>query len=178
MVLGCLLAQMGLAYGYVFPALAKDILGEMGWTRSEFAFARLPQLATMAAASPVVGFLALRYGARRVILAAITLLGGVFLVFPEVNSLYQYYALMMVTGLALTGVGDITVGHMVSQWVARSRGLALGIVYAGSNIAGVLLVPAVVALAQQTNWRTALLALGNHVKSSPFVVLAIHPRDG
>ncbi len=159
-VLGCLLAQMGLAYGYVFPALAKDILGEMGWTRSEFSFARLPQLATMAAASPVVGFLALRYGARRVILAAITLLGGVFLVFPEVNSLYQYYALMMVTGLALTGVGDITVGHMVSQWVARSRGLALGIVYAGSNIAGVLLVPAVVALAQQTNWRTALLALG------------------
>ena len=42
-VLGCLLAQTGLAYGYVFPALAQDILGEMGWTRSQFSFARLPQ---------------------------------------------------------------------------------------------------------------------------------------
>ena len=159
-VLGCLLAQMGLAYGYIFPALANDILGEMGWTRSEFSFARLPQLAAMAAVSPWVGLLSLRYGARRVILAAVALLGMAFLAFPQVSSLDQYYGLMIVTGLALTGVGDITVGHMVSQWVTRSRGLALGIVYAGSNIGGVLLVPIVVALANETDWRTALLAMG------------------
>lgn len=159
-VLGCLLAQMGLAYGYIFPALANDILGEMGWTRSEFSFARLPQLAAMAAVSPWVGLLCLRYGARRVILAAVALLGMAFLAFPQVSSLDQYYGLMIVTGFALTGVGDITVGHMVSQWVTRSRGLALGIVYAGSNIGGVLLVPIVVALANETDWRTALLAMG------------------
>jgi len=159
-VLGCLLVQMGLAYGYVFPALAGDIIAEMGWTRAEFSFARLPQLAAMAAASPFVGLLSVRYGARRIILFAIALLGTVFLLFPKVDGLYQYYALMMITGLALTGVGDITVAHLVSQWVSRSRGLALGLVYAGSNIGGVLLVPAVVALAEETDWRQSLFAMG------------------
>ena len=159
-ILGCLLAQMGLAYGYIFPALANDILGEMGWTRSEFSFARLPQLAAMAAVSPWVGFLSFRYGARRVILSAVVLLGMAFIAFPQIRSLDQYYGLMVVTGFALTGVGDITVGHMVSQWVNRSRGLALGIVYAGSNLGGVLLVPIIVSLGERTDWRTALLAMG------------------
>jgi len=159
-VLGCLLAQMGLAYGYVFPALAPDILDEMGWTRSEFSFARLPQLTAMAAASPFVGFLTLRYGARQIILWAVALLGVIFLAFPLVDSLYQYYALMVATGVALTGVGDVSVGYMVSRWVARSRGFALGIVYAGSNIGGVLLVPLVIVVAERTDWRTALFAMG------------------
>jgi len=151
---------MGLAYGYVFSALAPDILGEMGWTRSEFSFARLPQLAAMAAASPCVGWLTLRYGARKMILWAVALLGVTFLAFPQIDGLYQYYGLMIVTGVALTGVGDVSVGHMVSHWVKRSRGFALGIVYAGSNIGGVLLVPAVVILAERTDWRTALFAMG------------------
>jgi MFS family permease len=159
-VLGCLLAQTGLAYGYVFPALAEDILGEMGWTRSEFSFARLPQLAAMAAASPFVGLLSVRYGARRVIVCSVILLGATFLLFPEIDSLYQYYGLMMLTGIALTGVGDITVSHAVSQWVVGSRGLALGIAYAGSNLGGVLLVPAVVMLAGESDWRSALFAMG------------------
>ena len=159
-VLGCLLAQMGLAYGYVFPALARDILGEMGWSRSEFSFARLPQLAAMAAASPFVGLLSVRYGARRVIVCSIVLLGSVFLLFPRVEDLYAYYALMMVAGLALTGVGDITVSHAVSQWVVRSRGFALGIVYAGSNLGGVLLVPAIVAISAESDWRNALFFMG------------------
>ena len=159
-VLGCLLVQVGLAYGYVFPALAADILGEMGWTRSEFSFARLPQLAAMAAASPVVGLLCVRYGGRRVILTALIFLGALFLLFPGVDSLYQYYGFMVATGLALTGVGDITVAHVVSRWVARSRGLALGLVYAGSNLGGVLLVPAVVAFAAESSWRDALFAMG------------------
>ncbi len=159
-VLGCLLAQMGLAYGYVFPALARDILGEMGWSRSEFSFARLPQLAAMAAASPFVGLLSVRYGARRVIVCSILLLGSVFLLFPRVEGLYEYYALMMVAGLALTGVGDITVSHAVSQWVIRSRGFALGIVYAGSNLGGVLLVPAIVAISAESDWRNALFFMG------------------
>jgi predicted MFS family arabinose efflux permease len=67
---------------------------------------------------------------------------------------------MMLLGLALTGVGDITVGQIVSRWIAQRRGLALGLVYVGSNLGGVLLVPLAVALAERTDWRTALLAMG------------------
>ena len=50
-VLGCLICQMGLAFGYLFAGLATDILDEMGWTRGDYSFARIPQLAMMAAAA-------------------------------------------------------------------------------------------------------------------------------
>lgn len=160
-LVGCLLAQVGLAYGYVFPALASDIMAEMGWTRAEFSFARVPQLAAMAAASPVIGSLVIRHGGRRVLLSAVALLGALFfLLFPRIDNLYTYYALMVAAGLLLTGIGDITVGQIVSQWVNRVRGLALGIVYAGSNLGGLLLVPWIVGLAGRTDWRYALGAMG------------------
>ena len=65
--------QMGLAFGYVFSGLAQDMQDEMGWTRGEFSFARIPQLAMMAAASPIVGTLVIRIGAKRVLTIAILL---------------------------------------------------------------------------------------------------------
>ena len=38
-VLGCLVCQLGLGFGYVFGPLAKDILAEFGWTRAETTWA-------------------------------------------------------------------------------------------------------------------------------------------
>lgn len=159
-VLGCLICQMGLAFGYVFSGLAQDMLDEMGWTRGEFSFARIPQLAMMAAASPIVGTLVIRIGAKRVLTTAIALLGMTLLLMSRLESLYQYYALMVLLGVGLTGVGDITVAQTVSQWIERGRGFALGVVYIGSNLGGVLLVPLAVAVAERASWRTALAGLG------------------
>ena len=159
-LIGCLICQMGLACGYVFGPLAKDILDEMGWARGDYSFARVPQLAVMAFASPVVGTLVIRYGGRRVLMLSVAILGSAFLLIANLDGLFQYYALMMMMGLGLAGVGDITVGQIVSQWVTRRRGLALSIVYVGSNLGGVLLVPLAVAIAERTDWRSALLAMG------------------
>lgn len=160
-MLGCLLAQMGLAYGYVFPALAQDILADTGWTRSELAFARLPQIAIMAAASPFIGTLVFRWGGRKVLAGSAALLGVIFLwFFPRTESLSVYYALMIATGIALAGIGDITVGQVVSQWINRWRGLLLGIVYAGSNLGGLVLVPWVVQISAEQGWREALGTMG------------------
>jgi sugar phosphate permease len=159
-VIGCLVCQMGLAFGYVFSGLAQDMQDEMGWTRADFSFARIPQLAMMAAASPIVGTLTIRLGAKRILSTAIFLLGVTLLLMSQLDGLYQYYALMVLLGLGLTGVGDITVGQTVSQWVEKGRGFALGFVYIGSNLGGVLLVPLAVAVAERSSWRTALAGLG------------------
>jgi len=159
-VVGCMICQMGLGLGYVFGPLAQDILGEMGWSRGEFSLTRLPQLAVMSAASPLIGTLTIRYGARRVLTASIVLLGVTFIGLSRIEGLYEFYLWMMLLGLALTGVGDLTVGQTVCQWVTRSRGLALALVYIGSNLGALLLIPLVVAQADRTSWRDGLMALG------------------
>lgn len=159
-MLGCLVCQLGLGYGYVFGPLARDIITEFGWTRAQYSGARAPQLFVIAAVSPLVGLLSVRFGARRILIASSILIGFAFVLFSRLQSLWQLYAIILLMGLALTGVGDITVGHLVTQWVRRRRGLALGIVYTGSNLAGWLLVPIAVGVAQQTSWRNALLGMG------------------
>ena len=166
-VLGCLLCQMGLGFGYVLNPLAKDIIGELGWTRAEYSAARLPQLLVMSLASPLVGVLTVRVGARPLLVGSALLLGICFAVLSTIESLWAYYALFLLIGLGLTGVGDITVGQVVADWVERGRGLALGIVYVGSNLGGLLLVPIAVAVSDAGSWRQAMLV----VSGTAFFVL-------
>ena len=53
-ILGCLVCQMGLGYGYTFGPLAPDIIAEFGWTRTMYSAARAPQLFVIALASPLI----------------------------------------------------------------------------------------------------------------------------
>ena len=159
-VLGCLVCQLGLGYGYVFGPLAGDIIGEFGWTRAQYSSARAPQLFVIAAMSPLVGVLTVRWGARPILIVSSMLIGVCFLLFSQIQTLWHLYGVVLVLGLAIAGLGDLTVGQVVTQWIRRRRGLALGIVYTGSNLAGWLLVPIAVDVAERTNWRDALFQMG------------------
>jgi MFS family permease len=159
-VLGCLVCQMGLGYGYVFGPLAKDLLEEFGWSRAQYSGARGPQLLVTALSSPLLGALTVRYGARPILVGSTLLLGFAFAGVSGIGSLWQLYALIMLQGLVVTGLGDIAVGQVVSQWVVRSRGLALGIVYTGSNLGGTVLTRAAAWLADHESWRAAFATLG------------------
>jgi len=159
-VLGCLVCQMGLGFGYSFGALAPEILEEFGWTRAAFSSARAPQLWVISLASPLVGWATIRFGGRAVLLGATALLGVGFLALSGLQQLWHLTALIVVLGFALTGVGDIAAGAVVSQWVTRGRGLALGIVYTGSNLGGALVTTLAGAVLAFGSWREAFVAIG------------------
>lgn len=159
-VFGGLVCQMGLGYNYVFGALAPDVIADFGWTKAQFSGARAPQLWIMALASPLIGFLVVRFGSRAVLVTSTVLLGGAFLLLSEMTALWQLYAILCVQALSVTGLGDITVGQMVSRWFGRHRGLALGIVYTGSNLGGALLVRSTTLIAAPGAWRDVFQAMG------------------
>ncbi len=159
-VFGCLVCQIGLGYGYVLGPLAGDIIGDLGWTRAMYSGARAPQLIVASLTSPIVGWLVIRQGSRRILLASIVVLAAAFLLLAHMQSLWQLYVLIMVQGLAVTGLGDITVGQLASEWVQRGRGLALGIVYTGSNIGGYLMVALAGWITELWSWREAFTVMG------------------
>jgi sugar phosphate permease len=157
--LGCLICQMGLGLTYIRTGLAVDLIEGLSLTRAELSSAALPQLLFQALASPLVGFLTVRLGASRVLAVSATFLAFVFLGFSRIDSLSGLYIVIAGVGLGAAGMGDITVGHIVSQWFRRNRGLALGIAYAGSNLGGSVIVAIVTTVAAEHGWRAGLMAV-------------------
>ena len=131
---------MGLGLTYIRTGMAVDLVEGLHLTRSELSSVALPQLIFQSLASPLVGWLTVRLGASRVLAAAATLFAFVFFGFSRIDSLTGLYVVIAGVGLCAAGMGDITVGHVISQWFKKNRGLALGIAYAGSNLGGSLIV--------------------------------------
>ena len=157
--LGALVCQMGLAYGYTLSALAGEIQSDLAWTRTMYAGALGPQILVIALMSPLVGAATIRYGPRRVLVSAGLLLGMSFSLLSGIDALWQLYALIVLLGLSFAGLGDIAVSQAVSQWFRRGRGLALGVVFTGSNLGGYLLIWASGAITEVSSWRTAFLIM-------------------
>jgi MFS family permease len=170
---------MGLGLGgYVFAVFLKPIVADMGWSRTAFSGAGAPFLIAMSLASPLVGVLTERLGARAVFSAAITLVGVALVLFSYMQTLWHFYVLGLFLGAATTGLGDIPAGAVVSQWFGRARGLALGLVYTGSNLGGAIVPIAATAIAAGSSWRTALrvLAVAGWLVILPFALWAVRER--
>ncbi len=158
-VIGCLICQMGLGLTYVSRGLSVEIIEALDLTRTQFAGASTPQLTLQSIASPLVGYLTIRFGASRVLAVSALLFAAVFFFFSQVDSMVGFYVAIAGVGFCAAGMGDISVGHAVTQWVHKNRGLALGIAYAGSNLGGTIMVGLTGAVAGAYSWREGLLTV-------------------
>jgi len=176
-LLGCLVCQTGVGFGYAFAPIAPDLLAEFDWTRAALASARAPQIWVIALASPGVGWLTARFGARTVLAISALVLGTAFAGVSAMQAWWQFALLWGVVGLGVVGLGDIAVGSVVTRWVVRGRGLALGLVYTGSNLGGFFATRAVAAVADHTSWRVAMLCLSAAAVGVLFPVALLAVRD-
>jgi sugar phosphate permease len=180
-LVGCLVCQVGLGLGgYIFAVFLKPIVADLGWTRTAFAAAGGPFLLAMALASPMVGTLTERAGARVVFATGITLVAVALVALSFMERLWHFYLLGFLLGAAATGLGDIPAGAVVTQWFTRRRGLALGLVYIGSNVGGVLVPLIATAVAAHSSWRVALrvLAVGGWCVIFPCALALVRERRG
>jgi len=138
--------------------LAPAMLEELGWSRAWLSAAQTPQGFLIAFASPLVGFGVARFGGRSVLCLGAVLLGAGYALMAGIEAWWHLAVAWSLVGLGVAGLGDITVGAVVAQWVRRSRGLALGIVYAGSNLGGWLATRGMVAVAGEWSWRIGIAA--------------------
>lgn len=178
MVLGCLICQMGVGFNYGLSPLAPDILAEFGWSRALYSSLQWPQGVVIALASPLVGMLVALRGARAVLSISAIVLAGAYAVIAGMQAPWQFALAGGLLGLAVAGLGDIAVGAVVAQWVVRSRGLALGFAYTGSNIGGSLAALGTAALADARGWRIAVgaMAMSALLVLLPAAWFGVHDR--
>lgn len=159
-VLACFVCQLGLGYTYLFSAVLPEATAELGWTRAEFSSGRIPYFLMTALGGLAAGQWTVRYGARPVLVTGALALAGALTLLSRMQDLATYWVAQLLYGLFMAGLGDVAIAGVLTAWVRRRRGLALGFVYAASNVAG-FFVPLIFARGVEARgWRATLLAMG------------------
>lgn len=159
-------STIGLAFGpSVIAVLAvspflQPIEQEFGWTRVQSSLAITIVSYMVVLMSPLQGFLADRFGPRRLILTSIPLFAfGLAAFYFLPNSLALYYALWTLIPLLAVGLWPIAYLQAVTHWFDRRLGLALGCANAGIGV-GTFIVPLIItAIMAFYDWRMAFLGL-------------------
>jgi MFS family permease len=161
-----LAATVGVALGlspipfYEIGVFAPELAREFHWSVASIMGGVFFMMCGSMAGSPAVGFLADRFGTRRVALASVACFGGSLALFPlQTGSLPLYYATWFVMALSGAGTLPITWTRAINQAFDTRKGLALGIALAGGGLSGFLLKPATAAIVAAYGWRAGFLFL-------------------
>lgn len=160
-------AAIGLGLGYApiivysFSVFIKPLTQDLHSSRASISLAfTLANLMT-SISSPVVGRLADRFGAPRVILIATAIFASLLISAPLLSSkLWSFYLFYGSLGLVGSAPAPIPYVKVISRWFDRRRGLALGVTMLGIGT-GAILVP---AFAQKfiamVGWRSTYMLIG------------------
>lgn len=124
--------------GVMIPPLLQEF-GPMGWTPGDILNALAIYTFGAFAASPIIGILTERYGARRVALISIVTFSLAMMALAlNTGSKPLYIFLWLVLAFAGAGTLPITFTRPVANWFDRNRGIALGIALIATGVFGAL----------------------------------------
>lgn len=145
---------------YSLGAFVGPLTTAFGWSRTQVTAA--PLFFTMASlfAGSLVGGLADRYGARRVVIASqILLVLGLAAMSLMGSAIWMLYAGYF--ALAVLGAGTMTMtwARAITGWFVTGRGLALGLSLVGTGLIGAALPSYVNWLVQLGGWQMGYIGL-------------------
>ncbi|WP_074204799.1 MFS transporter [Parasphingorhabdus marina] len=132
---------------------------EFGWTRTEILFPITIFGVIAALLAPAFGWMADRFGVRRVALGSLLAFGLAFAAIaltPTTNAqstLYIYYALWLMVGLIGIGSTPVTWSRAINMWFFKNKGLALGILLLGTSLAAIVVPPVAEWAIREHGWR-------------------------
>jgi len=132
-----------------------------GWTRAEGSLAYSTSQLVSGLSSPLVGVLADRLGAPRLVLLGGALLAAGLLASAHVTALWQViglYGVMMTLGANCLGM--VVFVPLVSRYFLRRRGMAIAILQSANGAGRAASAPGVQWLISTGGWRGAYLVQG------------------
>jgi MFS family permease len=134
---------------------------DQGWTRSQTTSVYSIYLLVTGLSSPIVGMLFDRWGPRALYTCGMASLAGAYLLAPQVQSLWQFYATIgAMTGIASAALGMVPSSSLISRWFRERMGTAISTAFAGLGLGALLLVPGAQYLLQTYDWRASYQIMG------------------
>ena len=128
------------------------------WSRTTISAALSFAHVTSCVVSPIVGRLIDGYGARKVETASLLIVAAGFLCLSWVGQLWQLYASYVVLGCGFASAFGLVSGKLVGAWFPVNRGKVMGVVTAGNNFGGMVLVQVATWVARVWGWRASCWA--------------------
>ena len=144
-----------------FTVFVIPMTDDFGWSRGDISWAASIGLLVNGFSQPFLGNLYDRYGARKVVVPSILVLGvSTVLLMQTFHLAFLIIMFGIIGSIATSGAGDPITGAMLAKWFRRHRATVLGISMAGASIGGLLLVPFSQYLIQASSWRMSWAVLG------------------
>ena len=158
-VAGGMFAIQSATFGLVFGSYLLEVQDEFGW--SKFAISGAFSLSQLVSGllGPGQGWLIDRFGPRLVMRMGVAMFGLSFMLLSIADSLWMFYAVIMMLGAGANLAGFLTLNTSVANWFIRRRALALGLASTGLGIGG-MLAPITTWSLVTFGWRPTALGSG------------------
>ena len=138
----------------------KPVCDALGFSRGEFTLGASISILVCVILMPAFGSLFKKYGFRKIAIIAAIVCGLVIFGFSFSTKLWHFYALGLINGIFVNGIGIMAVGILVNKWFIDKRGIATGIAYSGSGLLAALLIPITTKLIENNGWQWGYRFLG------------------
>ncbi|MDV6329654.1 MFS transporter [Asticcacaulis sp. 201] len=144
------------APGVLMPPLEK----EFGWSTAEISGALALRLILFGAIAPFAAALMLKFGLKRVVACALTLILaglGLSMIMREMWQLVLFWGVFVGIGSGMTAI--VLGATVATRWFTHRRGLVIGLLTASSATGQLAFLPVVAKLSESAGWRVALLLI-------------------
>ena len=135
-----------------------------GWSRATISLALSINLALFGLMGPFSAAAMQRFGLRRTVLCALTIMALAIGLSSRMRHSWQMSLIWGVIVGATSGVTAMTLGAtVVNRWFSQRRGLAMGILTASSATGQLVFLPLLAAIVEYYGWRQVVLTVGGAV---------------
>ena len=139
-------------------AMMQPLSKEFGWTTDQLSSVFAVRFALFGLLGPFAAVFVARFGLRRIMVTAATLIATAMVLATGVTQLWQLFLLW---GLVLgcgTGLTALVLGAMVaSRWFTAHRGLVVGLFAASTATGQLIFLPVAAWMIEHLGWRYAVL---------------------
>ena len=146
-----------------FPVLGvflKPITEEFEWSRTLYTGAMTIGTVLGGAIALGVGPFLDRFGGRWVLVASFAVLGVVWVLMAEINSLWQFYVLQVLARMLMIGVVGLAMGVIIPKWFVAKRGRAVALGGMGAKLGNAVTPLYIQYFIGLRSWRLAALVSG------------------
>lgn len=132
-----------------------------GWGRDGISLAVSINVLLYGLTAPFAAALMERFGIKRVVLTALTVVGSGALLTMAINSIWQLVALWgFVVGIGTGSMALVFAASIVNRWFIQRRGLVIGALTAAAATGQLIFLPTLSSLAMDYGWRSISLTVG------------------